>query len=391
VTRPTRQQRSTSATLRAARAIGRRGWLKRAAGAGLLAAAAPWIVRDAFSSSGELSILNWSDELPDPIVSDFVKKTGIKVSTTPFSRNEEQVSRLQATKGAGFDLCQPPRDRAPQFKDLGLLQPFDLDRLPNVKQVIPSTMEASTSIWTWDGKLYHLPHCWGTEAMAWRTDQWLGDPKTLSYGDLWADEVKGRILVRPYSLVTGIGLWMDATGKLPSNRMLDAFQDEDSMRRIWTPLTQFAIDHKSWIKVSWVNTADIENGLMRNGCVLGQAWSGPVQNLRQQGRPVAYQAPREGAIAWLDGWGLLSAAENVEQAIEWMSYLMTPEVSAKVAEGSGYNPVIQGADALLPAETRTLFQEAYPGDALARLWWRPPEPNWYIRARKEYADKFQSA
>jgi spermidine/putrescine transport system substrate-binding protein len=390
VTKLTNEQRAALATLKAARALSRRAWLKGAA-AGVVAATGPWIVRDAFSSSGELNLLNWSDELPDPVIPDFTAKTGVKVNTTPFSQNEEQVNKLQSTKGQGFDLCQPTRDRAPQFKDLGLLQPFDLDKMPNSKNIIPSMIEASTSVWTWDGKLYHLPHCWGTEAVAWRADEWKGDANNLSFGDLWADDVKGKIIGRPHSLITGIGLWMDGTGQLPSNRMLDSFKDEDTMRKIWTQLTQFAVDHKPWVKQFWSSADDTKSGLMQNGCVLGQTWDGPVLSLKKEGKPVSYQAPKEGAIAWLDGWAMPSAAQNVDQAYAWLDYLQTPETSAKIAEGSGYNPIVTGADALLSAAAKKLFQEAYPGDAVARLWWRPPEPSWYGAARNEFAQKFLSA
>ncbi len=70
----------------------------------------------------------WSDEFPDPVIPNFEKATGIKVNQTPFSQNEEQINKLQATGGEGFDLCQPTRDRAPQFKDLGVLAPFDMNR-----------------------------------------------------------------------------------------------------------------------------------------------------------------------------------------------------------------------------------------------------------------------
>jgi spermidine/putrescine transport system substrate-binding protein len=391
VQKMTKEQRATLATLRAAGAFSRRTWLKGAAAAGVMAATGPWIVRDAFSSSGEVNLLNWSDELPDPVIPDFTKKTGIKVNSTPFSQNEEQINKLQATKGQGFDLCQPTRDRAPQFKDLGLLQPFDLNKLPTNKDVIPSMLEASTSVWTWDGKLYHLPHVWGTEAMAWRTDEWKGDPNNLSFGDLWADEVKGKVQGRAHSLLTGIGLWMDGTGKLPSNRFLDSFKDEDTMRKLLTPIGQFAVDHKPWIKQFWSSADDTKSGFMQNGCVIGQTWDGPVLSLKKAGKPVTYQAPKEGAIAWLDGWAMPAAAQNVEQAYEWLNYLHTPEVSAKVAEASGYNPVVTGADTLLSATSKKLFQEAYPGDSVARLWWRPPEPSWYRGVLNEFAEKFQSA
>ena len=113
---------SAEETMLAARRFSRRTFLKTGAAVGSVAATGPWIVRDALSSSGELNILNWDDELPDPVIPDFEKTTGIKVNSTPFSQNEEQINKLQATEGEGFDLCQPTHDRAPQFKDIGVLQ-----------------------------------------------------------------------------------------------------------------------------------------------------------------------------------------------------------------------------------------------------------------------------
>ena len=155
---------------------------------------------------------------------------------TPFSQNEEQINKLQATGGEGFDLCQPTRDRAPQFKDLGVLAPFDMNKLKNVGNLIPSMLEGSTSLWTWDDGLYHLPHVWGTEAISWRTDKWKPeDPAALSYGALWDEDVKGHVQGRPHSLLLGIGLWMDGTGKLPSNRMLDAFKDPGDLQEDLRP------------------------------------------------------------------------------------------------------------------------------------------------------------
>ena len=97
----------------------RRSVLKGAAAGGAAAVASPAIVSQALSSSGVLNIINWDDELPNPVIPDFEKATGIKVNSTPFSQNEEQINKLQATDGVGFDLCQPTHDRAPQFRDIG--------------------------------------------------------------------------------------------------------------------------------------------------------------------------------------------------------------------------------------------------------------------------------
>jgi len=390
MTRKTKAQRSATATLFAARRLTRRAMLQATA-VGAIAAAGPWIVKDAFSSSGELNILNWADEVMDPVLPNFTEKTGIKVNATPFSQNEEQINKLQATGGEGFDLCQPTRDRAIQFRELGLLGPFDLNKLPNTKNLIPSMLEGSTSIWTWEGGLYHLPHVWGSEAISWRTDLTTLDYKTLSYGTMWNEEYKGKVQGRPHSLLLGIGLWMDATGKLPTNRMADAFKDEETFKKIYDVLLPFAIEHKPWIKQFWDSADNTKSGLLENGVVIGQTWDGPVLSLKADGKPVSYMAPQEGAITWLDGWAMTKAAANVDQAYEYLNYLMTPETSALVAEKSNYNPVVTGADALTSDKFKKNFSEAYPEDALQRLWHRIPEPSWFGEIRGQYADKYRSA
>jgi spermidine/putrescine transport system substrate-binding protein len=382
---------SAEATSLAARRFNRRLLLKSGAAAGAIALAGPAYVKNALSSSGELNLLMWSDEFPEPVLPNFEKQTGIKVNSTPFSQNEEQINKLQATGGEGFDLCQPTRDRAPQFKELGVLAPFDMNRVKNVGNLIPSMLEGSQSVWTWEDGLYHLPHCWGSEAISWRTDKWKGDPATLSYGSLWEEGVKGHVQGRPHSLLLGIGLWLDGSGKLPSNRMLDAFKDEESMKKIYDQILPIAIEYKPWIKSWWDSADNTKSNLMENDVWIGQTWDGPPLSLKKDGKPVNYQAPKEGAIAWLDGLSLVKAAKNVDQVYAFLEYLQTPEVSAQVAEGSGYNPVVTGADALLSDVAKKNFQEAYPGDSLKNLWHRPPEPSWYAELRTQYADKYKSA
>jgi spermidine/putrescine transport system substrate-binding protein len=300
-------------------------------------------------------------------------------------------SKPDPTGGEGFDLCQPTLNRAPQYRDLNVLAPFDMNRVKNAGNLLPSMMSSSQELWTWDGGLYHLPHCWGSEAISYRTDLWKGDPKTLSYGSLWADDVKGHTQGRGHSFLLGIGLWWDHSGKMPSNRMLDGYKDEESFKKLWDPILAFAIEHKAWVKQFWDSADNTKSGLMENDVWIGQTWDGPPISLWKAGKPVKYQAPIEGAIAWVDGLSLMKAAKNIDQVYAFLEYLETPEASAAVAEGSGYNPVVSGADALLSDQAKQIFQEAYPGDALKNLWAWPAEPIWYAEIRSQYVDKFKAA
>ena len=370
--------------------LSRRSFVKASAASALGIIASPAIVSNALSSSGELSIINWDDELPDPVIPEFEKATGIKVNSTPFSQNEEQINKLQATGGTGFDLCQPTHDRALQFKDIGVLQGLDEKKL-NLDVVVAGLLEASKANWIWDGQLHHVPHVWGTEAIAWRNDLTKIDPAQLSFGTMWNDEYKGKVQGRPHSLLLGIGLWLDASGKLASNRMLDAYKGEDNFKKIYDVLLKEAIARKPWIKQFWDSGDNTKSGFTDNGVVIGQTWDGPVISLKKAGKPMSYQAPKEGAIGWVDGWSLTKGAKNIDQAYAFLNYLHQSDVSAKVAENSGYNPSGVGAAKLLSDRARSIFMDAYPGPSIDRMWWRPVEPTWFAELRTQYAEKLKAA
>ena len=382
---------SSEKTHRAVRSFSRRTLLKQAAAGGAIVAVAPAIVsRESLASSGELVVMNWSDYLPKSFLDGFKKKTGIVIKHTPYGSNEELLNKMRATKGRGFDLVGPTLDRAGEWKPLGLLQPFDMNRVDTSK-IVAGLLKGSTDAWTWDGGNHHLPYHWGTEALSWRTDKWNSSYADLSYGDLWSPDLKGKVMGRPHSMMLGIGLYLDASGKLPSNRMLDAYKDEANMRRIWEQITKFAVEHKPWVKQFW-NDADAQiNGFMQNDVVLGQTWDGPPVRLEKEGKPVVYMAPQEGALTWLDGLSMPIGAKNIDEVYEYINYVYDPEVNGNIANEDGYNPVAIGAENHLSPESKKAFSTAYPGDALDRLWWWPPSEPWYTEIRAEYRDKFVAA
>ena len=387
----TRVSKSVGAKGAALRAtVGRRTVLKGAAVAGAILGMGPWIVKDAFSSSGELNILMWSDALVKSVADGFTRETGIKIKHTPFGSNEELINKMKATGGRGFDLISPTSVRMLQWKPLGLLQPWDMRRVPT-EHIIGSMLQASITAGTWDGENHHLPFLWGSEALAWRTDKWSRDYKDLSYGDLYIPQMKGKIMGRPHSMMLAIGLYLDRIGELPSNRMLDAYKDEDTMRGIWDLITRFAIAHKPWLKQFWNDAEAQTRGFTQNGVVLGQTWIGPPLRLKNEGEPIVYMTPQEGALGWIDGLSLPVGAEHTDQVYAFLEYIYTPKVGATLANETSYNSVSVGAEKHLKPQAKKNFAEAYPQDALERMWWWPPEAPWYADLRAGYRDKFIAA
>jgi spermidine/putrescine transport system substrate-binding protein len=373
------------------RHISRRGVVKGSAAAGAVALFAPAYVKNALSSSGELNVMFWSDELPEDLLKSFTDKTGIKVNFTGFGSNEELLNKMKSTKGEGFDLISPTLNRVPQWKELGVTQAWDLKKIP-VDRLNPAMLKAG-EIWNLDGKGQHwLPHVWGTEGISWRTDKWQPKGEFPSYGDIWDDANAGKTMGRSHSLILGAGLWMEGEGKIEPGSMLKAaYESEAKMRPIWEKVTQFCIDKKKNIKVLWNDADTQKNGLLNEGIVCAQTWDGPPIALKNDGQPVMYRAPKEGAMAWVDGMSLPTGAKNIEQAYAFVDFDYQPEAAGKAIDKHGYNSPVIGADKFASDRYAKNFADAYPGDALSKLNPWPSEPQWYADLRAQYVNKFQSA
>ena len=169
-----KNKQSSLKTLKAARKFTRRTALKRGAAAAALVGAAPLFVKNAFAaSSGEVNVLMWGEYLPDSVVADFKAKTGITVNHTKIGDNGEIIAKMKAGGGAGFDLASPTNMRALQWENLGVLAPFDMNKITNLGNVNPGMVAVGDRDWNFGGKGSHwVPQLWGTESIAWRTDKW---------------------------------------------------------------------------------------------------------------------------------------------------------------------------------------------------------------------------
>src|SRR5215468_10581536 len=101
--------------------------------------------------SRRLRIITWADYVPADVAADFEKETGIHVELT-LSNNEEMISKLHATGGAGYDLAQPSVDRITGVeREFGLYKPIDLSKV-NLQQFRPEILDIARKIASLDGK-----------------------------------------------------------------------------------------------------------------------------------------------------------------------------------------------------------------------------------------------
>ena len=375
-------------TLKAAK-VSRRSVLKGAAATGAAAAIGPWYIPNAFAAP-VVNVLMWGEYLPDSVVADFKAKTGITVNHTKIGDNGEIISKMKAGGGAGYDLASPTNMRALQWADLGVLAPFDMNRI-NTSAVNPGMLAVGERDWNFGGKGSHwVPQLWGTESISWRTDKWQPDGLP-SFGDIWEPNpgIDGAFMMgRTYSMMTGCGIWMHHQGKMD---FWSSYNDEDTMRKNWETITDYCISKKGNLVKLWSGADPQKQGFTSDGVVVGQTWDGPIAAMMKAGEPVAYQTTDEGALAWIDGITMSAKAENIDEAYELINYSFTPEVGGQTVNEIGYNSAVNGASDHYSDETKALAKAIYPGDTSTKLNPWPPEPPWYADARAEYANKFETA
>ena len=127
--------------------------------------------------------------------------------------------------------------------------------------------------------------------------------------------------------------------------------------------------------------------------MIGQTWDGPAISMKKAGEPISYQAPKEGAIGWVDGFSLVKGAKNIDQAYEWLKYTHTPRSFGELAaENSGYNPSTIGAEKLLSDKARTHLQRRLSRQVDRRhVVASASSRTWFADLRTQYAEKFKAA
>jgi spermidine/putrescine transport system substrate-binding protein len=311
----------------------------------------------------KLRLLTWADYVPPAVVEQFKKETGIEVEIT-LSNNEEMISKLRATGGAGFDLAQPSQDRitGPQ-QEFGIYKPLDLGKI-KTELFIPSMLEATKKNTTLDGKVYGLPHIWGTDGLVVNTK--LAGMK--DYPDLCKADYKGKVsmrLKRPTLLAFAF-----AAGKDPFALYGDTQAYTALMEEVGKTLTAC----KANVRFYWDNRDQLLNG-MRAGEVVGaMMWDTGGWRLNNEVADIRYIAPASGALGWVDTFAIPARGRADDAAYAWINFNMRPEIAAKVAAAAGNFTGARGAEQLMDARLKAQFADSFPEAALNNVRWYPAVP-----------------
>lgn len=314
-----------------------------------------------------LYIYNWSSYIAPTTLSNFEKKTGIKVVYDVFDSNEVLESKLMAGN-TGFDLVVPTDSFLERQAQAGIFQELDKTQLPNYQHLDANLLKMLAN--HDPNNQYAIPYMWLTTGIGYNVDKVksiLGENAPVDSWDL---------VLKPENLkkLSSCGVaFLDAPseifptilnylGKNPNSQNPEDYkQATDYMQQIRPYITYF---HSS----KFIN--DLANG---DVCV-AVGWSGDIMQGIQaaidakNGVNVKYVIPKEGAIAYFDVFAMPKDAKHKKQAYAFLNYLMEPEVIADISNHVFYANAVPASKAYLSDDIKNNPAIYPPEDIMKKLF-----------------------
>ena len=311
------------------------------AGAALSVSAAPALA--------DLVISNWDGYMAPDAVENFAKETGEAAEMVVHATNEEIMGKIIASGGEGFDVAFVSSPFAEVLNNLGLLEPIDAAKVPNLANLYAEAADLPHD----PGNHFSVPYAWGTTGLCYRSD--LVSPEPASWNDLLhpAEAQAGKVTL------LGTDRWLLAAGFLAHgysvNETDQAKLDEVTADLIEAKKTMLAFDDTTFY-----------SKLVSGEATLVHAWDGWCNYGIAENADIRFIVPAEGSDLWVDTMVVLKASKNKDGAFKFINYILDANNHRWAAENILYKVPNQAAMEGLSADMIAQYPNMgmTPGDLL---------------------------
>ncbi len=263
----------------------------------------------------ELYLFNWSDYIPDELITNFEAETGIKVVTDYYSSNEEMYAKVKAG-GAGYDIVVPSTDYAEIMMNQGMLEKLDKSKLPNIDQL---NEELASKIVFDKEHDYVIPYAVGATGIAVNTKYVEDYPKSFDIYN--REDLKNKMTL------------LDDMREVMASALIVAGHSPES-----SDPSDLA-DAKEIILGWKKNILKFDTESFGKGFANGEYWvvHGYYENIiahltDEQAENVDFFLPEKGAQMYIDSMAILKGAKNVENAHKFINYIHRPDVYVQIVD-----------------------------------------------------------
>lgn len=283
-----------------------------------------------------LNIYSWDQIYPQEVLDDFTKETGIKVNFSNFDANETMLSKLEASGGADYDLvCADDYILEPVIQK-NLAQKIDTSKIENYGNINPIYQSQY-----FDPKNeYTVPYSAGIQTIIYDPEKVPFEIK--SFNDLLDPRLKDSIGMNNNMLIMmGLALMADG-GNVAS-------ENPKEIAKAGQKLIDMAPN------IHAIKESGLEEDLVAGEISVGLLFTNQNYLALQSNPNLKVVYPTEGV-----GFGTMvqfipSNAKNVDEAYEFMNYVLQPEVSKKCTELVANYSINKEADKLFSDKEKESF------------------------------------
>lgn len=286
------------------------------------------------SEQNVLNIYAWSGYLPNDVLAQFTKETGIKVNLSEYDGNETMYAKLKTNPHSGYDIVIPSNYYLLRMISEGMVQKIDKSKLPNLKNVNPELLNKQFD----PHNNYSIPYLWGTTGIV-INKKYINPKEVAAWKDFWDPKFKNQIML-PNDMRDVFSMALLA---------LDYSVNDDNpehIKRAYLKLKDL------WPNIKIFNSDTEQTIYIDEDAIIGMGWNGDIYLSQAENPDIVFVYPREGFVIWIDCFAIAQNAPHLDNAHRFMNFTMRPDIAKKISAEVGYSSPNVEALKLFPKSIR---------------------------------------
>jgi len=273
-------------------------------------------------------------------------------------------SFIEAIEKNGVHIISPANDLLVPLKRKNLILQIDVSKVPNYTQINPTVLKRNAHKIA--DLVYAIPSNFGPYGIAYNKEKMLA-PK--SYKIFWDPKYKKRVSISgDYDT---LNIYMTALMLGISEKEIFNLND-NQLKQIEEKLTVLCKDQVSEFWGPNLNPSNYKN------FDIGMDWGiGVMQINDKYGQNWGFTVPGEGITGWIDTWAISRNVKDPDMkkvAYEYLNFMISPKVQAKMAQTTTYAPVNPYAGRYLNAKEKERYFLTDPNYIDKYILWQPLKP-----------------
>lgn len=306
-----------------------------------------------------LRVLTWPGYADPDVVLTFEQRHNAHVEVTFISTDDSLHEHLDGKGNRRFDVFAANTAEIQHYAAVGVSHPVDLQKIPNTANQLARfrNLQEIPGI-TREGAVYAIPFTYSEMGIIYNRKLVHTPPSSINV--LWDPQYHGRVLAYDGS-THSFSLAAQATG------LNNPFHIDESQ---WPQLTQKLVELRRNVLTFYTQPDEVVDWFKKApiALVFANYGSQQVKQLQDAGANIGYVIPQEGALAWLDCWGIIHGTPVDSLAHAWINYMLEPQISKALEDRQGLSSTTSSPNAPPEQDKLIWLQPVENTERRATLW-----------------------